>query len=44
MFARDIPEQVRHATQLGRRSRPLTDAVLAPGQASSGVMELGDTP
>jgi EmrB/QacA subfamily drug resistance transporter len=34
-----IPEQVARATELGR----LTDAALASSQASSGVMELGDT-
>lgn len=37
-----IPEQVRHASELERRSQLLTDAAPAPGQASSGAMELGD--
>jgi hypothetical protein len=38
-----IPEQVARATELGRQAQPLTDAALASGQASSGVMEPGDT-
>jgi hypothetical protein len=38
-----IPEQVARATELGGRPQPPTDAALASGQASSGLMELGDT-